>query len=359
MKRLTVELPGKSYDLLLGAGLRSEPEKWLSASIRSGRSVAVVSDENVWQYYGDDFQRQVNRIGLKAEAIILRPGEDNKSLAGLNRLYEFFADINLNRSGLVIALGGGVIGDLTGFAAATWMRGVEYIQFPTTLLSQVDSSVGGKTALNLPSGKNIIGAFHQPKLVVIDPDTLRTLPRREINCGLGEVIKYGAIRSSFLFEKLEQGQADDYEAIISECCAIKAGIVANDEFDAGERALLNFGHSFGHALESFYQYQRFNHGEAVALGMIIASALGEQMGLTEPGTGRRIIKALKINGFETSLPCSPLDLMPLLKHDKKSEGDGLRLALLNKIGDALIKPIRFLELENLLRQVEEQWTIRF
>lgn len=359
MKKLTVELPEKSYDILLGAGLRSEPAKWLNGLIGSGRSVALISDENVWQHYGEDFQQRLNGTGLKAEAIVLPPGEDNKSLAGLSRLYEFFADIKLNRNGLLIALGGGVIGDLTGFAAATWMRGIDYIQFPTTLLSQVDSSVGGKTALNLSSGKNIIGAFHQPKLVIIDPDTLRTLPRREINCGLGEVIKYGAIRSSDLFKKLEKGQTDGYEAIISECCAIKAEIVANDEFDRGDRALLNFGHSFGHALESFYQYQRFNHGEAIALGMIMASAIGERMGLTEPGVVERIIKVLKTNEFETSLPCSPLDLMPSLIHDKKSDGGSLRLVLLSKIGDGLVKSVSFLELENLLLQVEEQWATRF
>lgn len=355
MKTLTVELPGKSYDILFEAGLRSAPEKWLGGLAGPERTMALVSDENVWRLYGSDFMAAAGKIGRKISPLILEPGEDNKSPKTLDRLYEFFAGLGLNRTGLVIAFGGGVIGDLTGFAAATWMRGVDYVQFPTTLLSQVDSSVGGKTALNLPYGKNLIGAFHQPRLVAVDPEILRTLPRRELICGLGEVVKYGAIRSRSLFEKIEQGPPDDYETVISQCCAIKAGIVAGDEFDRGERAVLNFGHSFGHALESRYQYRRFNHGEAVAIGMVIVSAVGEQVGLTEAGTRARIEKALIQNGFEVSLPCSPLELLPLLSHDKKSDGGGLNLVLLKKIGEAVIVRFDFAKLEEALKRLEGQW----
>ena len=357
MNKLRVELAERSYDILLGSGLLAEPGQWLSGLASSARPAVVVTDKNVWRHYGQHFVARLGASGFKAEVLALEPGEESKSLEGLSRIYNFFADNGLKRSDLVMALGGGVIGDLTGFAAATWMRGIGYIQIPTTLLSQVDSSVGGKTALNLPSAKNIIGAFHQPKLVVIDPDTLRTLPFREIGCGLGEVIKYGAISSPQLFKKLEQGRPaeGDYEAIIKECCAIKAGIVARDELDTGERALLNFGHSFGHALESRYQYHRFNHGEAVALGLVIASAIGEQMGLTEPGVTARIRQALRANKLAADLPGPLRELMPYLAADKKSESNSLKMVLLKTIGQAFIEPISFKDLEALLKPVEDQW----
>lgn len=354
MKSLTVKLPGRSYDIVLGNGLLSRPELWLKEPRKFQRPLVTVSDDHVWRHYGESFVSACARNDIETASVIVEPGEGSKSLDALSRLYQAFAQANLNRDGLIVALGGGVIGDLTGFAAATWMRGISYIQIPTTLLAQVDSSVGGKTALNLPYGKNIIGAFHQPRLVVIDPETLETLPPREIGCGLGEVIKYGAICSAGLFETLQSSTPADLTETIYACCAIKAEVVARDEFDHGERVLLNFGHSFGHALESHYHYQRFNHGEAVGLGMVIAARLGENLGLTEAGTGERIIGALKANNLGTALPCSPLDLLPHLAADKKKRDQGIRLVMLEKIGQALVKPVSFGDLELALRRMEDQ-----
>lgn len=357
MRTLTVELGERRYDILLGQKLLAEPEEWLCSLASPERPLAVVTDENVWKYYGDDFLCGLHKAGLKARPVILPPGEENKSFTGLGTLYNAFAGMGLKRDGLVIALGGGVIGDLAGFAAATWMRGIRYVQVPTTLLAQVDSSVGGKTAIDLPSGKNMVGAFHQPQLVLIDPDTLKTLAPREMRCGLAEAIKYGAIRSIGLFETLEKGSPKSYEDIINECCSIKAGIVARDELDTGERALLNFGHSFGHAIESRYQYQRFNHGEAVALGMLIAAVMGEEIGQTEQGTSDRLVKLMTLHNLETALPCPPFELLPFLTADKKSEGSSLRMVLLRKIGDAFLQSLKLSEIESILNKAADKWTI--
>lgn len=352
MKTLAVKLPGRSYDIILGNGLLLRPEQWLKYLPKFQQPMALVSDENVWRHYGQALSAACAQSGLETAGIIVSPGENSKSMESLNQLYQAFARLKLNRNGLIAALGGGVIGDLAGFAAATWMRGISYIQMPTSLLAQVDSSVGGKTALNLPYGKNIIGAFHQPRLVVIDPETLKTMPPREMGCGLGEVIKYGAICSAELFESLETSTPPDLTEIISTCCAIKAGLVARDEFDLGERALLNFGHSFGHALESYYHYQRFNHGEAVGLGMLVVAGLGENMGLTEQGSSKRIIKALKACNLPIAAPCSPLELLPHLAADKKNRDSGIQLVMLEKIGKAFCRQFSFSELESALRRME-------
>lgn len=348
MKTITVEIPGRSYDILVAEGLLSDPGPWLTSLTglaEPGQAIAVVSDKNVWGHYGQMFGAGLEKAGLSWQPIVLPAGEDNKSLGGLDHLYQNFAAMGLKRGGLIIALGGGVIGDLAGFAAATWMRGVPYVQVPTSLLAQVDSSVGGKTAINIAAGKNLVGAFYQPRLVAIDPTALATLPPREIGCGLAEVIKYGAIRSAALFDKLEDGPATDFGSLIETSCTIKAAIVSRDELDTGERELLNFGHSFGHGLEIFYNYKKFNHGEAVAVGMVIAALIGETLGLTEPGTAKRIRRVLEINHLPTDSPCHPRELLPFLAVDKKGAGQGLRLVLLKAIGESFSHPITFKELE--------------
>jgi 3-dehydroquinate synthase len=261
VKTLTVGLSGNSYDILIGDGLLDnlgEMLKPLCAPVGPAAAepvtttgpIAVVTDENVWELHGSRFASSLSGAGVDFEPIVLPSGERNKSLLGLSSLYEAFARLPLARDGLVVAFGGGVTGDLCGFAAATWMRGVRFVQVPTTLLAQVDSSVGGKTAINLPQGKNLVGAFYQPKLVVIDPQTLDTLPDREMRSGMAEVIKYGAIRSSSLFETLAKKIGpEDLSDVIYECCSIKSEIVARDERDFGERMLLSFGHTLGHAIE--------------------------------------------------------------------------------------------------------------
>jgi 3-dehydroquinate synthase len=239
---------------------------------------------------------------------------------------------------------------MAGFAAATWMRGVRYVQIPTTLLAQVDSSVGGKTAVNLPQGKNLVGVFYQPKLVIADTATLETLPARETGCGMAEVIKYGAIGSRSLFYKVMKREgALDMAEIVGECCRIKGEIVEGDEFDSGRRMLLNFGHTLGHAIEKISGFGRYNHGEAVAFGMTMAAGIGERAGVTPPGTSDEIRRALSAWGLEADYPQDPEPLIPLLSADKKSVYDGVRMVLLRSIGDAFVKDMAFSEIETLLK----------
>jgi 3-dehydroquinate synthase len=235
------------------------------------------------------------------------------------------------------------------------MRGVSYIQVPTTLLAQVDSSVGGKTAVNLPQGKNLVGAFYQPKLVVIDPLTLRTLPEREFGSGMAEVIKYGAIRSERLFGELtEKIRPDRIPDVIRECCRIKSEIVERDERDFGERMLLNFGHTFGHAIEKASGFGRYRHGEAVAFGMVMASDLGERAGLTAPGVGGAIRKVLAANGMDADYPGDLAELQPFITADKKSLGDGVQMVMLRRVGEAFVHRFAFSEINAFLAGREIQ-----
>jgi 3-dehydroquinate synthase len=275
----------------------------------------------------------------------------------LSRLYDWFGEGGrLSRSGLVVAFGGGVVGDLAGFAAATWMRGVKFAQIPTTLLAMVDSSVGGKTAIDTGRGKNLVGAFHQPAVVVIDPALMASLPEREFGSGLAEVVKYGAVASEALFSRLEDhggefgvkggatGRARAFPGdIIYECCAIKAGIVESDEFDAGRRMTLNFGHTFGHAIEAKYGFEKYNHGEAVAAGMYMAAVAGERLGVTEAGPAARI-KAL-LENLGLFFHEDPDGLIDYMKSDKKAASGGVNLVLLTRVGEAVIRRVEWDELE--------------
>ncbi|MDR2088268.1 MAG: 3-dehydroquinate synthase, partial [Clostridiales Family XIII bacterium] len=261
-------------------------------------------------------------------------------LTGLGRLYDAFAEMRLRRDGLVIAFGGGVIGDLAGFAAATWMRGVRLVQVPTTLLAQVDSSVGGKTAVNTGAGKNLAGVFYQPSFVLADTALLATLPAREFRCGMAEVIKYGAIRSARLFESLHAvPSAEALRDTVGACCAVKADIVERDEFDTGERMLLNFGHSFGHAIEKLGGFRRYNHGEAVAMGMALAAEAGERMGLTARGSADALREVLAVHGLETDCPYAPAELLPQMELDKKNSDGAVRLVLLAAPGEAFVRSV--------------------
>jgi 3-dehydroquinate synthase len=288
MKTLLVELKDRSYNIHIGRGLLDQTGALLEPF--SGRRAVVLTDENVWGLYGERLQEALEDF-FPHKVLVLKHGEGSKSLSNLEIVLEFMAESGLTRSDLLINFGGGVIGDLGGFAAGCYMRGISTVQIPTTLLSQVDSSVGGKTAVNLKCGKNLAGLFWQPKLVIADTELLHTLPDREFAGGMAEVIKYGAIRSKEMFDKLGtySGRADAAEAlpeIIYECCDIKRDIVRRDEFDTGERMLLNFGHTFGHAVEKIGNYERFIHGEAVAIGMIMAARYGAAAGESEPDLAR-------------------------------------------------------------------------
>jgi 3-dehydroquinate synthase len=349
-------LQKNAYDILIDAGLLGDFGRLIRERLGApaGREAALVTDGEVWKRYAAPVTDSFARAGLAFRAVVLEPGEGNKSLSGLGRLCEEFAAMRLQRDGLVIAFGGGVIGDLAGFAAAVWMRGVRLVQIPTTLLAQVDSSVGGKTAVNTDAGKNLVGVFYQPSLVLTDTALLAGLPSRELRCGMAEVIKYGAIRSKRLFESLRGApDADALREIVGECCAIKAGVVERDECDRGERMLLNFGHSFGHAIEKLGGFHRYKHGEAVAMGMAIAAETGESLGLTAPGSAAALREVIAVHGLETRCPYAPAEFLPQMESDKKNSDGTLRLVLLREIGEAFARSFAADELRRIMRRTKE------
>jgi 3-dehydroquinate synthase len=361
MDKLRVLLGGRSYDILIRGGSLDEIPNLAAPYASAGEAIALVGDETVWELYGQRVSSALRGAGMAFEYIPVPPGEGSKSLRQLTRLYERFAEMGLSRNGLVAALGGGVTGDLAGFAAATWMRGAALVQIPTTLLAQVDSSVGGKTAINIDAGKNLVGAFHQPRAVLIDPRVTATLPPRERAAGMAEIIKYGAVASESLFAQLEARPVpgdsassipNDLPDIIYTCCHIKRDLVAEDEFDTGRRMILNFGHTFGHAIEAKYGYGRFNHGEAVAGGMRIAAKIGEILGITAKGTEERISNLLSRYGLDIREDAE--DLIPIIKRDKKAAGQGVKLVLLKDIGKAVVEGFTYPAIEEALRELRDR-----
>lgn len=343
VRQLDVALGRRSYPIWIGAGLLQAGARWRSA-IR-GRHVLVVSNTTVAPLYLDTVLAGLDE--LRSASLILPDGEQYKSLAHCAEVLDALAALQANRDACVVALGGGVIGDLAGFAAACWMRGIDFLQMPTTLLAQVDSSVGGKTGVNLPAGKNLVGAFHQPRAVLIDTDTLHTLPAREYRSGLAEVVKYGAIGDADFFAWLERHAdaltARDAAAVgeaIARSCLHKAGVVARDEREEGERALLNFGHTFGHALETASGYGRLLHGEAVAIGMLLAARLSTDLGRAPAQDAERLQRLLQALELPLQLPAgSDGDaLLQLMYLDKKNLSGQLRLILWRGIGAAEIVP---------------------
>lgn len=339
--KLYVELGPDSYPIYIEKHILEHASEYIT-DVCSGNKIMIISDDNVFPLYGDTLAKQLSEH-YECHTLVLPHGEPTKSFQTLPRLYGACLDAKLSRSDLIIALGGGVIGDLAGFAAATYLRGVSYVQIPTSLLAQVDSSVGGKVAVDLPQGKNLAGAFYQPSLVLIDPLVLDTLPERFIHDGMGEVIKYGCIKDSGLFGLLEsrgsfEGLKDDLTEIIGRCVDIKRIVVEHDQFDTGERMLLNFGHTLAHSIEQYFHYERESHGEAVAIGMYQITKLAEEQGLTESGTASRIRNILESYG----LPCESglllRELLGTLKLDKKNLGGKLNVVLLHQIGDSYTYP---------------------
>ena len=342
MQTLTVALGERAYPIHIGSGLLTQPE--LILPHLSTKQVAIVTNTTVAPLYLERVQNGLLQAGVKTVPIVLPDGEAYKNSASLNCIYDALLQQRIERKGTVIALGGGVIGDLTGFAAATYLRGVPFIQIPTTLLAQVDSSVGGKTGINHPLGKNMIGAFYQPQLVLADTDTLNTLPERGLAAGLAEIIKYGLIRDPVFFVWLEANMdkllARDQQALayaIYHSCQNKAEVVAADEREAGQRALLNFGHTFGHAIEAGMGYGAWLHGEAVGTGMIMAADLSQRMGWLRPEEMRRTRALIT----KARLPEIAPDLgqekyLALMGLDKKVEGGKIRFVLLKAIGEAVV-----------------------
>lgn len=342
MERITVNLGERSYPISIGAGLFADPA-FLSLSVQ--QKVVIVTNHTVAPLYASAIVSLLDRLGCQHALLELPDGEQYKTLETFNTVVSFLLEHNYNRDVVIIALGGGVIGDLVGFAAACYQRGVDFIQIPTTLLSQVDSSVGGKTAVNHPLGKNMIGAFYQPQAVLIDTDCLATLPAREFAAGMAEVIKYGIIYDAAFFDWLEQHidalYALDQSALtyaIARCCQIKAEIVAQDETETGIRALLNLGHTFGHAIEAQMGYGNWLHGEAVAAGTVMAAKTALLQGLIDPIQFARIVALFK----QAQLPVCPpdsmtfADFMQHMLRDKKVLGGELRLVLPTSIGSAAV-----------------------
>jgi 3-dehydroquinate synthase len=338
---ITIALGQRSYPVWIGAGLLADHARW-RAMLR-GRHALVISNTTVAPLYLPRVEAGLD--GLHWSSFLLDDGEAHKTFANVGRALEALGELGATRDACVIALGGGVVGDLAGFSAACWMRGIDFIQMPTTLLAMVDSSVGGKTGVNLPVGKNLAGAFHQPRAVVADIDTLATLPGREYRAGLAEVIKGAAIGDEPFFAWLER-HADALAArhptavreAIARKVAYKAGVVARDETEQGERALLNLGHTFGHALETAGHYTALLHGEGVAIGMLLAARLSERLGMGDAAATARLQRLLEAVGLPVAIPpgMDPQQLLALMRLDKKNTAGTLRLILWRGIGRAEI-----------------------
>lgn len=344
MRRLNVELADRGYEILIGRELIRQPEL-IAACLRTPR-VALVTNSTVAPLYRATLEQGLLKVGVAVTPIILPDGEAYKTWESLNLIFDALLAARCDRATTIIALGGGVIGDLAGFAAASFQRGVPFIQIPTTLLSQVDSSVGGKTGINHPRGKNMVGAFWQPKLVLADTDTLQTLPARELSAGMAEVIKYGLIRDLPFLEWLETNMegliARDSELLaqaVERSCANKAEVVAADEFETakeGGRALLNLGHTFGHAIETGMGYGQWLHGEAVGAGMVMAAELSRRLGWIARPDVDRIVSLLKRADIPVRGPkLGAARYFELMAHDKKVIAGSLRLILLKGIANAV------------------------
>ncbi len=340
MQTLNVDVGHSRYPIAIGAGLLSDPS--LLGSYVTGRDLVLVSNTTVAPLYADALHAALP--GHRIVDCVLPDGEQHKTLATAARVFDVLVEGRLNRDATILALGGGVVGDIAGFAAACYQRGIGYVQIPTTLLAQVDSSVGGKTGVNHPGGKNLIGAFHQPLAVVADTDTLATLPDRELGAGLAEIIKYGCVWDGDLFAWLEANVprlvARDPAALtyaIARSCAIKAAVVAQDEREQDIRAILNFGHTFGHALESATGYTALLHGEAVALGMLMAADLSCRLGLVDRVVAARLLTLLERAGLPTTAPKIGAErALALMQMDKKVLAGSVRLVLLDALGHAMV-----------------------
>lgn len=340
----------QDYDIIIGQNILSAPETYLNP-IMTRRRVVIVTDENVEKVQLPRFTQALTRAGYSFDVITLAPGESTKSLATLEFILSKLLKLGIERKDFVIALGGGVVGDITGFACSMLRRGCGFIQAPTTLLAQVDSSVGGKTAINTEHGKNLVGAFYQPRIVLTDTDTLSTLPDREKRAGYAEVVKYGLLGDADFFTWLEKNgqhvlnlEPDTLSTAISKSCQMKAAIVAEDERETGKRALLNLGHTFGHALEAAYGYRgTLLHGEGVAIGMCMAFKFAADNNMCSSAEAERVAKHLKsvgcptrVQDLEKNTALSADNLMPLMMQDKKVTDGELTLILPEKIGSAVI-----------------------
>lgn len=343
MRKVSVQT-GKPYDIFIERGILDSCGEYVKR-LSKAEKVTVITDTNVAPHYQWRVLNSLEKSGFNVTSHIFKAGEESKNLSTIAEMYKTLADFRMTRKDIVLALGGGVTGDMAGFAAATYLRGIDFIQVPTSLLAQVDSSVGGKTGVDLPQGKNLVGAFHQPVAVLIDPDTLNTLPDTFICDGMAEVIKYGCIKDAEFFKSLEEHNAlDRIEDVIEVCVSIKRDVVNRDEREAGERMLLNFGHTLGHAIEKIYDFKGISHGMAVAVGMVLIAKAGEKQGITEVGTADRIANLCQKYGLPTTDSAGFEEMAQAAAGDKKTSGSSINLVLLSKIGESFTKKIKLDEL---------------
>jgi 3-dehydroquinate synthase len=358
---ISVALPDQSYNIAIVPNGFDQLGNWVivqAEGVNLGRQILLVSNPAIFKLYGDRVVASLTKVGFIVAVHLIPAGEQHKTLASVQKIYDSALKHRLERSSTMVALGGGVVGDMTGFAASTWLRGINFVQVPTSLLAMVDASIGGKTGVNHPKGKNLIGAFHQPRLVFIDPLVLQTLPRREFRAGMAEVIKYGVIGSPGFFEQMEAAEKlsdvqsiapELLESIVVQSCQAKADVVSQDEKEAGLRAILNYGHTIGHAVESLGNYQDLNHGEAVAVGMVAAGRIAAGMGLWDQENCDRQEALITKAGLPVTLPVVDHGgIVTALLSDKKVKAGKVRFVLPTAIGAVVIRddvP------ENLLRSV--------
>ena len=343
LHRVPIDLGDRSYSIAIGTGLLGHPDLW--SEVPAATQALIVTNTTVAPLYAPQLAHALASRHKAVHVLVLPDGEEHKTWKTLNLIFDSLLGHACDRRTVLYALGGGVVGDMTGFAAASFMRGVPYVQVPTTLLAQVDSSVGGKTAINHPLGKNMVGAFYQPQLVVCDLETLKTLPPRELSAGLSEVIKYGPIADTSLLDWLEAHidalMARDAAAIahaVKRSCEIKAWVVGQDERESGVRAILNFGHTFGHAIETGLGYGEWLHGEAVGCGMVMALRLSERLGLVDEAFVERMTLLLRRAGLPTVGPQLGADrYLELMRVDKKAEAGEIRFVLIDRPGHAVLR----------------------
>lgn len=354
--KVTVEIPNHPYEIWIEKGNLTQAGKWLS-QLWKPQKVVIVTDNHVGSLYAETVKLSLEAEGFEVAVFDFLEGEASKNLVTVQKVYAFLSQFGMTRSDGILALGGGVVGDLAGFVASTYMRGVHFVQVPTSLTAQVDSSIGGKTGVNTASAKNMVGTFAQPDGVLIDPETLKTLGKRELIEGMGEVVKYAFIKDLFLYDLLESLSGDtesilaQAEKIIYHSCQVKRELVVADEKDNGVRLLLNFGHTIGHAIELIAGYGQVMHGEAVAIGMVQISQVAEKKGLVEAGLTHKI----KTMNQKFGLPISydkwyEEELYTALTHDKKARGKQINIVLVPQVGQAIIHPIPIEEMKEYLEK---------
>lgn len=346
-KNVMVRGVKKPYEIIIGNDIFDIIPKKIK-ELTKAKTVVVITDDNVDKLYSDKVLKLLGDAGFNTLKFVFVHGEANKTMVTICDILEFLAENNVTRSDVIIALGGGIVGDVSGYAAASYLRGIDFIQVPTTFLASIDSSVGGKTGVNLKSGKNLAGAFYQPRLVVCDTKTFETLPEENFKEGVSEAIKYGVICDKGLFDMLLENENTDIESIIQRCVSIKAQIVAEDEFDTGKRQLLNFGHTIGHAIEKATNFG-VTHGIAVGIGMAIISKIGDSLGWSREDTHSQIIKCLENNNIPTNIDVKNEELLSAMLKDKKRNGDTINLVISEKIGNCVLKSIKVSELKDVLK----------